>query len=83
MALPTQKTSKSRKRVKQYKNRLKKKTLSVCPKCKKPVLPHHVCRFCGTYINKEVIKPKKDKKERAKEKEKKEKELSKKGKAKT
>lgn len=74
MALPTQKTSKSRKRVKQYKNRLKKIILSICPKCKKPVLPHHVCHFCGTYINKEIINPRKDKKERQKEKEEKEKE---------
>lgn len=78
MALPTQKRSKSRKRVKQYKERLKKQVLSVCSKCKKPVLSHHVCHFCGTYMNKEVINPKKDKKEKMKEKEKKEKESTKK-----
>jgi len=78
MALPTQKTSKSRKKVKQYKNRLKKKILSICPKCKKPVLSHHACRFCGTYMNREIISPKKDKKEKGKEKGKKEKESTKK-----
>ena len=62
MALPTQKRSKTRKKIKQYRCRLKQRNLSVCPKCKKPVLSHHACLFCGTYINKEVIKPKAEKK---------------------
>ena len=73
MALPTQKRSKTRKKIKQYHYRLKKKDLSVCPKCKKPTLPHHTCLFCGTYINKEIVKLKVDKKSKKKEKEKKEK----------
>jgi len=29
--------------------------LSVCPKCKKPVLPHTVCKNCGYYKGREVI----------------------------
>lgn len=46
--------------------------LSVCPKCKKPVLSHTVCLNCGFYKGKEVINvlanlTKKDKKIREKE----------------
>lgn len=79
MALPTQKRSKSCQRTRQYQYRLKKICLSVCPKCKKPKLSHQVCPFCGTYMDKEIIKAKskkgekgtkeqKDKKERKEEK---------------
>ncbi len=56
MALPTQKRSKSRQKRRQYQYRLKKIYLSICPKCKKPKLPHQVCPFCGTYMGKEIIK---------------------------
>ena len=37
-----------------------------CPKCKKPVLSHRVCTFCGTYKGREVIEieSKLDKKKR-------------------
>jgi len=67
MALPTQKRTKSRKRIKQYHLRLKRPILSLCPKCKKPVRPHHLCLFCGTYANQEIIKPKiKEKKKKEK-----------------
>lgn len=78
MALPTQKRSKSRKKIRQYQHRLKNISLSKCPKCKKPVRPHHVCQFCGTYINKEIIKPKEDKKKKKEKKQEKEKEKVKK-----
>ncbi len=27
-----------------------------CPKCKELVLAHHVCKACGSYDGKEVIK---------------------------
>lgn len=58
MALPTQKRTKSRKRVRQYQYRLSKINLSKCPKCGKPILPHRACLFCGYYQGKEVIEPK-------------------------
>lgn len=29
--------------------------LTTCQKCKKPVLPHTVCKNCGYYKGKEVI----------------------------
>jgi large subunit ribosomal protein L32 len=30
-------------------------SLNICPKCKKPVLSHTVCKNCGFYKGKEVI----------------------------
>lgn len=69
MSVPKQKRPKSSKRKKQYHLRLKPLSLSSCPKCKKTTLPHRACHFCGTYNNKEIIKPK-TKKERKKKKEK-------------
>jgi large subunit ribosomal protein L32 len=51
---------------------IKRVHLNVCPKCKKPVLPHTVCQNCGTYKGREVIDvlsklSKKEKKQREKE----------------
>jgi len=47
-------------------------TLTLCPKCKKPVLPHTVCWNCGYYKGVEVIDvlkklTKKERKKREKE----------------
>jgi large subunit ribosomal protein L32 len=47
-------------------------SITKCPKCKKPVLPHTLCANCGTYRGREVIDvlaklTKKEKKEREKE----------------
>lgn len=75
--------SKKRRRASHF--ALKTNTLSRCSKCKKPVMPHHACGFCGTYNKKEVIKIRPDKEERKllkkkknkeKKTEKKEKEIS-------
>jgi len=46
--------------------------LSLCPKCKKPILSHTVCLNCGFYKGNEIINvlatlTKKDKKTREKE----------------
>jgi large subunit ribosomal protein L32 len=51
---------------------IEKATLTACPKCGKPVLPHVVCFNCGYYKGKEVINvlkklDKKEKKQREKE----------------
>ena len=47
-------------------------SLTKCPKCGKPVLPHVVCKNCGTYKGRQVIDvlaklSKKEKKQREKE----------------
>lgn len=56
MAVPKRKTSKARRdrrRASAY--RLTKATISECPQCHEPKLPHRVCRSCGYYKNREVI----------------------------
>ncbi|OGD67753.1 50S ribosomal protein L32 [Candidatus Berkelbacteria bacterium RIFCSPHIGHO2_12_FULL_36_9] len=35
---------------------LSKVNLSKCAQCKDPVLPHTICKTCGTYKGKKVIK---------------------------
>ena len=34
---------------------IKAPALAVCPKCGKPILPHHACKSCGYYKGEEVI----------------------------
>jgi len=51
---------------------IKPVVLNVCPKCKKPVLSHTVCKNCGHYKGVEVVNvlsqlSKKEKKTREKE----------------
>lgn len=43
---------------------LKPKTINKCPKCKKAILPHQACAFCGNYRLVEVVKPKAIKKKK-------------------
>lgn len=56
MAVPKRKTSKARRdkrRASSY--RLSKPTISECPRCHEPKLPHRVCRACGYYKDMEVL----------------------------
>ncbi|HLR21382.1 MAG TPA: 50S ribosomal protein L32 [Tissierellaceae bacterium] len=56
MAVPKRRTSKAKKnsrRASAYK--LNKATVSECPQCHEPKLPHRVCRSCGYYKNREVV----------------------------
>jgi large subunit ribosomal protein L32 len=32
-------------------------SLSTCPRCGEPRLPHRVCGNCGTYAGREVVQP--------------------------
>lgn len=34
---------------------VKPKSLSVCPQCKKPLIPHRVCANCGFYNSIDVL----------------------------
>jgi large subunit ribosomal protein L32 len=47
--------------------RLTAATISRCPQCGGPTLPHHACPTCGTYRGRQVLKlkTKKAKKEKA------------------
>jgi len=55
MALPGKRRTKSSKRRRAAHFALSKTNLSTCPKCKKPILPHRLCRFCGYYKGQDVL----------------------------
>ncbi|MFH1745339.1 MAG: 50S ribosomal protein L32 [bacterium] len=56
MALQTKRRTKSSVKRRRSHHALKKIGLSVCPKCKKEILPYRACAFCGTYKGREVLK---------------------------
>lgn len=55
MAVPKKRHTKSRRNKRRSHQALEKIKLSICSKCKEPILPHHFCPFCGTYKGREVI----------------------------
>ncbi len=67
MALPKRRHSKTRGRKRRTHWKVKLGSLNFCPQCKKPKMPHRVCKFCGYYNGKQVIDIKvKDKKKEKK-----------------
>ncbi|MCD4694222.1 50S ribosomal protein L32 [bacterium] len=58
MSVPKKKRTKASKGKRRSHHALKEVQLGICPKCKKPVLPHSVCENCGTYRGREEIKVK-------------------------
>jgi large subunit ribosomal protein L32 len=56
MPVPKRKTSKSKRDMRRSHHHLRVATISFCPQCHEPVLPHRVCMNCGTYKGKTVIK---------------------------
>ncbi len=56
MAVPKGKTSKARKNKRRASSyQLNKTTITECPNCHEPKLPHRVCRACGYYKKEEVL----------------------------
>ena len=55
MGLPGHRRTSSHKRRRASHFALKSANLSVCPKCKKPILPHKACGNCGTYKGRQVL----------------------------
>jgi len=56
MAMPFRRISKTRKRKRRTgKNKISLPTLTACTNCGSNVKPHHVCKNCGYYKEKEVI----------------------------
>jgi large subunit ribosomal protein L32 len=57
MAVPKGKTSKARRDKRRAAN-IKMTGVNVieCPQCHEPKIPHRVCKKCGFYNDKEVIK---------------------------
>lgn len=57
MAVPKKRTYRTRKNTRRAQNiKIKSSSLSTCPQCKQPKLPHRVCIHCGFYKGREVIK---------------------------
>ncbi|HNP89444.1 MAG: 50S ribosomal protein L32 [Microgenomates group bacterium ADurb.Bin219] len=60
--LPKRRWSTRRQGQKRATHSLKKISLTVCPNCREPKLPHCACLKCGYYNGKQVIKIKEAKK---------------------
>ncbi len=57
MAVPKRRTGKERRDKRRANHmKVKKLSLSTCPQCKRPKLPHRVCIHCGFYQGREVVK---------------------------
>ncbi|MFZ0128048.1 MAG: 50S ribosomal protein L32 [Candidatus Dormiibacterota bacterium] len=54
MPLPKQKISKRRRDFRRSHHALEMPTLSPCPRCRQPRIPHRVCPNCGYYHGREV-----------------------------
>ncbi len=67
MALPKRRHSGSRQGKRRGSQKIKKPSISVCPNCKTPKLPHRVCPACGFYKGKQVMQIKKKEKKGDKE----------------
>lgn len=55
MAVPKKKMSRMRTRQRKAQWKVERPTLSTCPQCKSPRLPHRACGTCGTYNGREVV----------------------------
>lgn len=56
MAVPFRKVSKTSGRMRRTHYKISVNTTTTCPKCGEVVKPHRVCKACGTYKGKEVVK---------------------------
>ncbi|MDO8626493.1 MAG: 50S ribosomal protein L32 [Candidatus Magasanikbacteria bacterium] len=65
MGLPGHRRTSSHKHRRAAHFALAIKTAASCPKCQKPIRPHHACAFCGTYRGRMVVKVKVAKKAKA------------------
>jgi large subunit ribosomal protein L32 len=58
MAVPKKKTSKSRRDMRRSHHALPSISLSECSNCGSAKLPHHLCKSCGFYKGRQVLKSK-------------------------
>ena len=56
MAVPKRRTTRSRRDMRRSHHALTAPAQAACPRCHEPRLPHRVCRNCGTYRGREVIR---------------------------
>ena len=56
MAVPKCKVSKARRDQRRGSNwKLSAPSVTVCPKCGEPVMPHRACKACGSYNGRQVL----------------------------
>ncbi len=55
MAVPKQRKTTSKVKQRRKNIFIKPKMTVICKNCKKDILPHIVCNFCGFYKGKEII----------------------------
>ncbi|MCX6721061.1 MAG: 50S ribosomal protein L32 [Candidatus Staskawiczbacteria bacterium] len=55
MAVPRHKHTRAKVGKTRMHKHIKRVFLNICPKCKKPILSHTVCKNCGFYKGKEII----------------------------
>jgi len=55
MPNPVKRHSKTRRNMRRAHDFITAPSVSVCPQCQKPKLPHRVCPRCGIYKGREVI----------------------------
>lgn len=60
MAVPKQRTSRSRRDKRRAHDAIGTPARAKCPQCGAPKLPHRVCGACGTYRGREVIQTDED-----------------------
>lgn len=56
MPLPKRKHSKTVQRLRRMHMHLETPQSGVCPKCGEPIKPHNVCKSCGQYKGRQVLK---------------------------
>ena len=56
MAVPKKKTSPSRRNMRRSHHALKPAAYAECPNCGELKRPHHLCKACGYYDGREVIR---------------------------
>ena len=61
MAVPKKKKSRSRRDMRRSHDRVSMIGVTTCQQCHEPVLPHRICRECGTYRGKTIIQTAEDK----------------------
>lgn len=55
MAVPRKKVTRSKRNMRRSHHALRPAEPTECPNCGEDRLPHHVCRFCGYYRERQVI----------------------------
>jgi len=56
MAVPKRKTSRQRRDTRRATHAGQAPTVGECPQCHAPKAPHRVCRNCGMYNGRQVLK---------------------------